>query len=220
MDKRSKIIIGIFVLVVLGIIITEVTKPKPINWKSSYTAKDKIPFGGYVLFNELEELFPNSDITKVEESLFYVMEERDTALTTNYLLINDYVDLDNQELNRLLNYTAQGNTVFIAASDIDYTLKDTLNIQLDYDYTVVEDTVTVSLNNKKLSHNPYYFSRGVSKTHFVSVDTLNTTLLGFLSFERKNTLTNSVEEVVKKPNFIKTKFGKGAFIIQYHATGL
>ena len=213
MDKRSKIIIGIFALVVLGIIITEVTKPKPINWKSSYTAQDKIPFGGYVLYNELEGLFPNSSITKVEESLFYVMEERDTAQTSNYLMINDYVDLDNQELNRLLDYTAQGNTVFIAASDIDYTLKDTLNIQLDYDYTVVEDTVTVALSNANLGQDPYYYSRGVSKTHFVSVDTLHTTVLGFLSYERKNTLTNSIEEVIKKPNFIKTKFGKGDFII-------
>lgn len=213
MDKRSKIIIGIFVLVVLGIIITEVTKPKPINWKSSYTAQDKIPFGGYVLYNELEQLFPNSDVTKIEESLFYVMEERDTALTTNYLLVNDYVDLDDQELNRLLDYSAQGNTVFIAASDIDYTLKDTLNIQLDYDFTVAEDTVTITLSNNKLERSPYYYSRGVSKTHFIAVDTLNTTVLGFLSYERKNTLTNAVEEVVKMPNFIRTKFGKGAFII-------
>lgn len=213
MDKRSKIIIGVFALVVLGIIITEVSRPTPINWKPSYTAKDKIPFGGYILFNELEQLFPNSNITKIEESLYYVMEERDTALITNYMMVNDYVDLDDQELNRLLEYTAQGNSVFIAASEIDYKLKDTLNIRLDYDFSVVEDTVSMDFTHQNLKHANYQFSRGVSKTHFISVDTLNTSILGFLTFERRNTLTNATEEVVRKPNFIRTKFGKGSFII-------
>jgi len=213
MDKRSKIIIGVFILVVLGIIVTEVIKPKPINWKTSYTAQDKIPFGGYVLFNELKQLFPGTEVTKVDKSLFDVMEERDSSITSNYLIINDYLELDSQELNRLLHYTAQGNTVFIAASDIDYKLKDTLNLQLDYDFAIVEDTVTVDFTNQKLNRAKYYYTRGVSKSHLISVDTSNTTILGFLEYERKNSLTNAVEEVVKMPNFIKTAFGKGSFLI-------
>ncbi len=213
MDRRSKIIIGLFAVVVLGIIITEVTRPKPINWKPSYTAQSKIPFGGYVLFNELRQLFPKSDITKVEESLFYIMEDRDTTAVSNYFMINDFIDLDEQELNRLLDYVAQGNSVFLAASDIDYTLRDTLNLEVDYDYTIVEDTVTVEFTHTQLNTKKYHFSRGVSKSHLVSVDTTNTTILGYLEYEHKNDFNNAVEEIVRQPNFIKTAFGKGNFFI-------
>jgi len=48
LDKRSKIILVIFAVVLVSIIVTEVIRPKPINWRSSYTSESKIPFGSYV----------------------------------------------------------------------------------------------------------------------------------------------------------------------------
>jgi len=59
MDKRSKIILGVFCAVIIAIIVTEIVRPKPINWRPSYTASSKIPFGCYVLYNELNTLFQN-----------------------------------------------------------------------------------------------------------------------------------------------------------------
>ncbi len=213
MDRRSKIIIGLFAVVILGIIITEVTRTKPINWRPSYTAQSKTPFGGYVLFNELQQLFPKSEITKVDESLFYVMEDRDTTVVSSYVLINDHINLDEQELHRLLDFAAQGNSVFLAASDIDYKLRDTLNLRIDYDYTIVEDTITVEFTNTQLNAKKYQYSRGVSKSHLISVDTINTTILGYLEYGRLNDFNTAVEEIVRRPNFIKTAFGKGDFFI-------
>ena len=70
MDKRSKILLGIFCAVVLAIIVTEVVRPKPINWKPSYTSADKIPFGCFVLYNELPTLFNEHKINTVEERVY------------------------------------------------------------------------------------------------------------------------------------------------------
>ena len=80
MDRRSKIILIIFSVVLIGIIVTEIVRPKPINWSFSFTAEDKIPFGCYVLYEELPNLFPESDIDKVTESLYEVLVNRDTTL--------------------------------------------------------------------------------------------------------------------------------------------
>ena len=41
MDKRSKIALYIIAAVILIMMITEVTKPKPLNWSDSYSAADK-----------------------------------------------------------------------------------------------------------------------------------------------------------------------------------
>ena len=87
MDKRSKIILGVFCAVLLAIIVTEITKPRPLNWRPSYTQYDKIPFGCYVLFQELESLFPKTDITSVDQNVYEFLVNRDSTQKSNYLLI-------------------------------------------------------------------------------------------------------------------------------------
>lgn len=213
MDKRSKIILGIFAVVLVSIIVTEIARPKPLNWRPSYAAADKIPFGCFVLYNELPNLFAQSEIATVDETVYDVLLKRDSTERSNYLFINDNVQLDKQETNQLLNYVAQGNDVFLAASSFSYFLKDTLNIDIDYEYSLLEDTVSVQLTHKKFAAETFQFSRGMNKAHFTSVDSLRTTILGHLEFERKNELTGEVEELVRRPNFVKTAFGEGQFYI-------
>lgn len=213
MDKRSKIILIIFAAVLVSIIVTEVVRPKPINWRPSYTSESKIPFGCYILYNELPTLFPKNKSEKVEQSVYDFMVQRDSSKNSNYVLINNNIQLDKQESNKLLNYVFKGNNVFIAASSISYFLKDTLNIGLEYEYSLKEDSVSVSLTNKKFKHNQFQFSRGASKTYFSSVDTSNTTILGQVKFAKASTIVGTNKEAITAPNFIKTSFGKGSFFI-------
>ncbi len=213
MDKRSKIVLIILTVVLVSIIVTEVVRPKPINWRPSYTSQSKIPFGCYVLYNELPQLFANSEVETVKESIYDFMIKRDTTIKSNYLLINNNMQLDKQETNRLLDYVQKGNDVFIAASSVSYFLKDTLNIELNTAYSFKEDTVIVSLSHKKLNHSKFNFSRGASKTYFTSVDTANTKVLGHLEFVEENGLALNKKEILTVPNFIKTQFGEGSFFI-------
>jgi len=213
LDKRSKIILIIFAVVLVSIIVTEIVRPRPINWKPSYTSTSKIPFGCYVLYNELPILFPKSKSEKVAQSVYDFMIKRDTTKKSNYLLINNTIQLDKQETNKLLDYVAKGNKVFIAATSISYFLNDTLNIGLDYEYSLKEDSVSVMLTHKNFSNQKFKFSRGASKTYFSSVDTSNTTILGRVKFTRSNTITATNKETITAPNFIKTNFGKGSFFM-------
>lgn len=213
MERRSKIILGILIAVLVGIIVTEIVRPRPINWRPSYTSISKIPFGCFVLFNELPSLFPNSEIQSVEESIYNVLIKSDSLKTSNYLLINENIYLDEQETNQILNYVAKGNQVFIATTELRGKLADTLNIEILQEYTIKEDTVSVDFTHSELNKRIYEFERGVNTAYFTSLDTLNTEILGHIHF-KDNTLLNNEKKVKQvKPNFIKTSFGKGSFII-------
>ncbi len=214
MDKRSKIILAIFLAVLIGIVVTEIVRPKPLNWRPSYTASDRIPFGCYVLYEELPNLFPEQEIYSSNESLYNILANRDTSKTSNYLLINDFLDLDKQETNQLLQYVSDGNDSFIAATGFGTILSDTLNIKVETQYSVMEDTVQIRLTNNSFSKKNYTLTRGVYNTHFSSVDSLNTTILGYISFDTKKGLINSASpEKTESPNFVRIKFGKGNFYL-------
>ena len=214
MDKRSKIILGLFLAVLIGIIVTEVVRPKPLNWRPSYTSSDKIPFGCYVLFQELPKLFPGQKIHTTNESLYNILAKRDSSTASNYLLINDFLDLDKQETFKLLQYVHNGNDAFIAASSFGTYLADTLNIEVETQYSIKEDTVLIHLTNNTFSKHNYPLKRGVYNTHFSSVDTLNTTVLGYIHFKsEQGTLASGFNKMTMSPNFVKVRFGKGHFYL-------
>ncbi|SNY99404.1 DUF4350 domain-containing protein [Flagellimonas pacifica] len=213
MDKRSKVVIAIFSLVVLGIIITEIVRPKPINWRQSYTAVDKIPFGCYILYNELPSLFGNSEIKTVEKSVYDILIANDAPVGSNYIFINDYVDLDQQETNQMLDYVDSGNTIFIASTGFGGHLSDTLNIEIASDYSVQEGSSILNLTHKKFDDSEFELTRGSFNSHFISVDSTNTTVLGHITYTKDNFIDDKPAEKITRPNFIKTRFGDGYFIL-------
>ncbi|WP_420601041.1 DUF4350 domain-containing protein [Flagellimonas sp.] len=213
MDKRSKVVIAIFSLVVLGIIITEIVRPKPINWRQSYTAVDKIPFGCYVLYNELSSLFDHSEVKTVEKSVYDILIANDADIGSNYIFINDYVDLDQQETNQMLDYVDSGNTIFIASTGFGRHLSDTLNIEIASDYSVQEGSSTLNLTHKKFDDREFELTRGNFNSHFTSIDSTNTTILGHITYTKDNFIDDKPAEKLTRPNFIKTKFGDGHFIL-------
>src|SRR5690554_586322 len=214
MDKRSKIILGLFIIVLLGIIGTEILRPKPINWKPSYTATDKIPFGSYILFQELQHIFPGQPVHEVNESLYNILADRDSMGTSNYLIVNDFLELDQQEAKQLLKYVDRGNDVFIAATSFGRYLSDTLNLAVAFLYTIKEDTLLLQLTNPIFQKKEYSLSRGSYHTHFTSLDTLNTVVLGHISYAGIREIQDTVPRERKKdPNFIKVKYGKGYFFL-------
>ncbi|TLP81649.1 DUF4350 domain-containing protein [Maribacter sp. ACAM166] len=213
MERRSKIILVFLIAVLIGIIVTEIVRPKPINWRPSYTSNSKTPFGCFVLYSELHSIFPNNEIETIEESMYSVLTKRDSSQLSNYLLINNTITFDEQESNQLLNYVAEGNQVFIAANELYGVLADTLNIEIERHYDFKEDTASVSLTNNRFKAETFEFKRGANPAYFIRIDTLNTIILGHISFKDKSLLNTSENITAKKPNFIKTKFGEGSFLI-------
>ncbi|CAM1333250.1 DUF4350 domain-containing protein [Tenacibaculum aestuariivivum] len=204
MDKKLKIYIGLLIFIVLGITYIESIKPKEINWFPSYNAKHKIPYGTYILHKEMPSLFANKKVKEVYESPYLFL--KDSINKGTYFFVDGKLNFGEEEFNELLKFVARGNDVFIATNGLHI---DTLNVKTkQLSTTAFEEKAYQKIVNKKLDANEYHFDRDFPKAYFSSVDTLKTTILGELLIK------NEKDSIVsRKPNFIKTKFGKGAFYL-------
>ncbi len=211
MDKRSKIALYIIAAVILIMMITEVTKPKPLNWSDSYSAADKIPLGCYVLFNELEN-YSDDEVLENTESIFLYLNDKNVSEKRQSLfLINGYVRLTEQDTDALLNFVDEGNTVFLSSKGLYGKLADTLNLSLQIDYTgLYKEPALNTFSSQSLDKNKRLFKDVIENAYITSLDTLNSTILGQVSIEKdRNTNTH--------PNYIKTTFGENNGAFYFHS---
>ncbi len=191
-----------YIILVLGIIVfvfIEQTYNEKLDWKQSFSKQDKIPYGGYVLFNSLENLFPNSEIHVNKESFYEFYN--DTLKNTNYIIINNDIKLSELATNKILEYVNNGNNLFIVSASLSKKLSDTLNISLSSSWSFINnDSIdTLTLVNPKLNKkNNYIFTNNLYTNYFDTISA-KTTILGL--------------NTENKPNFIKQKIGKGNIYI-------
>lgn len=209
MDKRSKIALYIIGAIIVFMMIAEVTKPKALNWRDSYSAADKIPLGCYVLFNELET-FSKGEVLVSKQSIYEYLKKADSTAPKTLVFINNRIRFDNQESNALMEFVEKGNTVFISSTFFYGNVSDSLNVSIQKQYTNLYKKESESkFTSPSLLNNNRLFKDVIENSHFESIDTLKTTILG--------TITTKDEDDFKETNanLIKVAFGDndGHFIL-------
>ncbi|SFU55373.1 protein of unknown function [Pustulibacterium marinum] len=207
MDKGAKLGLYIIGLVIMVLIVVEIAKPKPVNWKDSYTSFDKIPLGCYVLREELNE-FPNQ-VQDVDVNITNNPYLQDSTKRQSLIMINNYFYFDETETNALLDFVARGNDVFISGMNISGYLNDTLKIDIQRAYgNTMATNILNTLSNRQIAKDSVHFTTVVENSMISSIDTLQTVALGYTQ-----DLTKDDEEV--ELNFVKIPFGnqKGAFYL-------
>jgi len=195
--------LGVAVLVLMAFVYLESVKPKPLNWFPSYAAKHKLPYGTYVLRNELENIFPNTDIQDVNIPPYIFL--KDTTKTGTYFFIDDGINFGADEFNELIAFVNRGNDVFISTHGINI---DSLNLKTKGISSVAfKQRVFFKFYNKNLSAKEFHFERTFYNTTFSSIDTLNSIALGKTGY-----LNEDNERVAEGINFIKHPYGKGNFL--------
>lgn len=204
MPKSIKIYIFILVLIFIGVIVIDANRPKPVNWAPTYSVKDKIPYGLYVLDNEINNLFKGQKIEKFGVTPYEFLDPKYTYTDSTYntkgtiLYINENCDIDNESAHELLYFASHGNSIFISASDFSRAIRDTLHF--DYGYANnYSDTLQFSLNNKE----KYKYLKGVNDVYFKEYDSTKVEILGY----QKNSNNDSV------PNFIRIPHVNGYFYL-------
>ncbi|MGJ8667213.1 MAG: DUF4350 domain-containing protein [Patiriisocius sp.] len=219
LDKRSKNILILFGVALLVVIISEIVRPKPINWWTSYTAEDTIPFGSKIFFDELPALFDNATIETIKEDPYEFLVKEEYENNSAYLLINDYILLDEQRFESLRNYVEKGNTVFVSSHYFGNIVTDSLNLEIFTSYGFAEDDIFPNFYAENLeSDDPPKFKRGATYSRFESIDTLTTQAIGYIEtdgvieaideFEYNVTEKEQLDENI---NYIRVKYGKGDF---------
>ncbi|MTE27735.1 DUF4350 domain-containing protein [Winogradskyella ouciana] len=209
MDKRSKIALYIIGAVIVFMMIAEVTKPKPLNWRDSYSASDKIPLGCYILFNELET-FSAGEILTSERTIYEYLKRVDTTTPKSLVFINNYLSFDKEESLALMDFAEKGNTVFMSGNYFYGNAIDSLNIAVVRQYNnLYKKESDHKFTSPSLQKNNRLFKDVIENSHFSSIDTLNTTILGTVTTKDEDDFDET------NPNFIKVNVGEngGQFIL-------
>ncbi len=202
MNKKIIFYIALLFLFILSMLYLENAKSKPINWFPSYTAKHKIPYGSYILKEELKNLFPNTKIKTVTKAPYVFLNEEEQNGT--YFFVNDYIDFGEDEILELMQFVENGNDVFISTKYIDI---DTLNFETGQLISSNFDEKAIfKFKNKLFANREYTFDRRFENVVFSKVDTLNTSVLGITAYV--DDFNNRTEEGV---NFVKYNYGDGNF---------
>lgn len=204
LDKRSKKVLWIFGIALLAIIVTELVRPQPIDWRSSYTSFDKIPLGSYILYEESPAIFSNN-MEKVLEDPYVFLSRKNQENNSAYFFINDRIYFDKRQSEKILEYVEKGNTVFISSRKITGDLTDSLKVGGVTSNTILEEELIPQFFSTSLKQDSLHaFKKAVYKSYFTQIDTLNTKALGYV---------NSEKEKQKDLNYISVQYGKGQFLL-------
>ena len=190
-----------FAVIVSIYILAEMNRPKNLNWDVTLSKDDKDPYGGFILYDRMKDLFPAAVLT-THRLPVYNQVNNFNGVNTAYLLIDPVIRLNNNDIAELLKYTKAGNFVFVSAEDFGKVLTDTLKFKTmrKFDLIAAEDSTILSFKNPRLqSAKNYVFKKMAVDGYITEFDTAKTIVLG-------NSSKNDV-------NFIKMPYGKGAFYI-------
>lgn len=197
-DLKIYLIIAFSLLIVYCVI--QYNRPKPIDWNPTYLNTAKIPYGTYVAYHQLQDIFPGATICSSRQPVYNTLA--DTLLENkyqpgSYIIIAPKVDLDEYDYKLMLNYIQKGNAVFIAAFYVNQFLKDKLklNINSEKSFSINKKTKLNFTNPALNPEQTYAFDRQIGAQYFSKFDTSKAVVLG------KNEYKHS--------NFIRYQFGKG-----------
>jgi hypothetical protein len=198
--KGHKKFIILFSLVFVLYIIAELNKPKQLDWTVTLSKNDKNPFGGYVVYEQLENIFPSVRLQSYRMPLYDQLnnvEEQNTA----YLILSPDFKPSQADFDEMKKYVAQGNYVMISAANFAKSFLDSFKLKTSSRLSFLgKDSTSINFVNPALKTvKDFTFHSSTIDEYFSQIDTANTTVLGINDR--------------KQPNFIKAEFGEGAFFL-------
>lgn len=196
MIKGNKIYYILFASMLLLYMVSQFYKPKKFNWNITLQNDDKNPFGTYVLFRLLPELFQDAAIESIREPIYNNLT-REHSTGAAYIFIENMLPVDKADAERLFSFVEKGNLAFIVTSD-SKLLADSLGLHIGSAYRPFSsDSTSVNFVNPELKRaEDYTFIKG-------SIDNI------FDSIKNPSIVTVLGTTDRGDPNFIKVKHGKG-----------
>src|ERR1700748_1213445 len=133
--KDLKIYIGIASTLLIIYLVAMFNRPKPVDWSQTLINTDKIPFGTYVIYNRLHDIFPKAKIQAWREPVYNVLNDHGPQHGA-YIIICDGINLNESDYEKLTKYIKAGNDVFIAAAYYGDIFRKNLKVETNTEYHV------------------------------------------------------------------------------------
>lgn len=204
--KSYRTFLIIFGLLLTVYIVAELNRPQPIDWTVTLSKDDKNPYGAYVLYDRLKDVFPTSSIIAQREPIYNTLHNQDIQHAA-YIVVAPFFGAAETDVKELLKFVHKGNYVFLSADKINKKLMDTLGLERqDFAELFSKDSTSLNLVNPVLKADTNYrFKKFAVDETFSSLNKDDSTVI--LGVTHNN-----------KPNFIKVNIGEGAFFV--HAAPL
>ncbi len=193
--RDLKVYIIIALLALAAFLYIQYQKPAPVNWAKTYARTDKIPYGTYILYQELSTLFHGVTVRPQRKRMYNVLEELSDE-ADSYVAIAPELDIDEPDYRKVLMYLKNGNDLFIAAHTFGSVLADSLKLSTAGYFPWSDSLKTVNFTNPTLhSETGYRFDKRILTGYFTEFDTLRATVLA----------TNDKGSAI----FLRYRMGKG-----------
>lgn len=205
MKRGSAIITIVLLATLIGIAVIDAGTERPTDWSISFDQRKKIPFGTYILHEELGNILEGKrNIRDFSHTLYETVAHLDSLSDsqTGIIEIDEYSSIYDEDVKSIINYVAKGGAVFLSTHSIPKPLADTLDITVKNAYDaglyVNYDTTICSLvgDNK-----PVAIIKN-SSTSFFSELPNNAKILGYIHLDGH-----------ELPNFVEVSVGKGKFLL-------
>lgn len=201
----QQLVLGVFIVTIF-IVLTKQSQRPPVDWAATYSSSDKIPYGLYILNQELPNLLEQDSIVKVKESLSHFLDQvsLDSTSVSNLLYIGYSMDWNNSVNENLLDYVEKGNTALFINAYFPPGFLDTLQLKLVDQFTVDNpDSKRLQLTNKHL-HSQQFSYEELTHYAFDIPDTARgkTWVLGYKTNYGKTDI-----------NFVRINIGKGTLLL-------
>lgn len=175
---------------------------KRLNKRVTLWKGDKIPYGTYYAYYNLDYLFPNADID-VNESSPEVLEMTSSA----YVIISPTVKPSADELQSIFNLAVAGNHIFICALDIGKNVLDSFRLKEKSNSEFREDSSTLSIFDPESGDSVQFQYPGFRlESSFSEMDSSITNIIG--------------RDENGDPNFVRFTYqGGGSVSIHYAPVG-
>lgn len=200
MRKPNKYTV-LLVLTVVGYVLFDYYRPKPLDWTPTYQNDDRIPFGTQALYELLPGLLQQSAVPTVRTPVYNFLTETKLPRRSNYILIAHDVKIDRNDQRELLRYVDRGNTVLVSAYQFPDSLGRQLGFKADEQAPQKADTTLRQyFVNPTLRPSVGYVFRHDDGRNFLRIT-------------RPANITVLTRNTRREPTFIRVRYGRGQFLI-------
>ena len=206
--KKIGIIIAIVVIAIIVILKSMgFSFNRVIDWEESFNEKSTKPYGVSVFYKELPKLFKDKKFRTIyytPSTYLYANSKEgygEHEASGNFVIIGNSDYLDNYDINKLLEFTSRGNTLFISDYYPAQKLVDTLNLQIEYNDKIKDSTSEFSFTNTTLKDNSTQIDKLTGNYYFKSIDQKSYKVLGH------------VKDSIKRINFIEIPYNDGKIVL-------
>ncbi len=176
----------------------ETIAPKDVDWRQTFSARDKIPFGTWVLHDELKTLYPETEVKDITTS-FYEYEKQTSETNNSIVIITNIFRPDSLDMSFLYDKARAGADVLIAANFVETDILDSLGLEIRHDLNFRIDSITsLQLWDGSGWGEPFQFEKNAQSAWFELADSSLAVPLGLGN--------DSI-------NFVKIPYGDGNFLL-------